>query len=684
MKLKVGLLLFLLLLIGIIVTLNIFFQQNYQAEMADQFNHQQLLIAKTVASSIHGSIEHIEEELIALSRLLADRGLGEKGFGRFIKSAFAEIEEEIGIDLVVVNGEEKIVFRSQGKSDNWTAELRRLIKTGRKLGKGNAYFHEDITSLRKIWIIVPIYKEDDWMGCLIAAISLDDLSKKYLSPIKSGKRGYAWMIDSSGTLLYHPTQPDMIGKNIYNADETCFGCHKSFKAEKQILGAPEVGFQSYVAPQGEDKLVAFSRVKIAQLDWIVCVSIPYSEVTASIANSMRLHSLLLLSVFIATFVAAFVIIMINRQRIKAEEKAIYSDKIREYATELENIVQERTKELGSEKEKLNAIVSSIEAGLAIVDGDGRLVWINRVFNEWLSEEKRGFLTIGNLFTDGQNDSLVEMVIDNQFIREVSYHDFGRKRGYFQIVARPIHPPEGEPQILLLLQDVTEIKKAEEQLMQSEKLTALARLSAGVAHEIGNPLTSISSYVQILKEMDQDEFTKESLETISRHIGRIGTIVRQMSNFAKIQAENLGTHKVSDLIKTTVDLVRYDKRTSMVRIHTDINGDLPDIRVDGNQIVQVFVNLILNAADAMPGGGDLRITAAKLNGMVEIVFSDTGHGIEKENLDRIFDPFFTTKDRGTGLGLAVSYTIIKSFGGDILVESTPGRGTTFRVRLSSHG
>ncbi len=679
MKLKVGLLLFLLLLVGIIITLNIFFQQNYQAEMADQFNRQQLLIAKTVANSIRREIGHIQEELVALSRLLSVRGVEREGLTVFIRSAFAELEEEIGVQLFLIDHRGSILFSSSDHPPD-SRTVSRFLRVSKKMNEGAAYFNEDIQRERKVWIVVPVYRGGDLIGTLVTSLRLDDLSRKYLSPIKSGRRGYAWMIDADGTLLYHPTEPEMIGKNIYNADESCFRCHQSFRAERYILGATEVGFQSYVAPKGEDKLVAFSRVRVSVLDWIVCVSIPYSEVTASIKNSMRLHSMLVLAIFAATLVAAFVIIMINRQRVKAEQKAIYSEKIREYATELENIVKERTRELSSEKEKLDAIVSSIEAGIAIFNRDGRMVWSNRVMREWLQNGRQ--YGMEDFIHNGTEDAIQDIFVDNRFVREVSYLDFGRKRGFFQMVATPIHPPEGDPHVMMLFQDVTEVKKAEEQLMQSEKLTALTRLSAGVAHEIGNPLTSISSYVQILREMEHDEFTREALGTISRHLGRIGDIVRQMSNFAKIEAENLGDHKIYDLVKTTVDLVRYDKRTARIDIKADIPEDLPVISVDGNQMVQVFMNLILNAADAMPGGGELSITARRAGRMVEIVFTDTGEGIPRENLERIFDPFFTTKEKGTGLGLAVSYTIVKSFGGEITVESTPGRGTTFTVRIPS--
>jgi signal transduction histidine kinase len=218
------------------------------------------------------------------------------------------------------------------------------------------------------------------------------------------------------------------------------------------------------------------------------------------------------------------------------------------------------------------------------------------------------------------------------------------------------------------------------MMHSEKLSALGRISAGVAHEIGNPLTSISSYVQILREMEHDEFTKESLDTIAKHINRITDIVRQMSSFSRTATSDLKPLDVHQLVASTLDLVRYDKRLKHIQVNLDIPEGLPGVIVNETQSIQVFMNIILNAADAMSNGGVLDIKAERLERDVEISFSDTGPGIPSEHMEKIFDPFFTTKEKGTGLGLAVSYNIIKSYRGDIVVENKPGGGTIFKVRL----
>ncbi len=817
MRLNIFLFILVFVIISFVITLNVFFQQNYQQEMAEQLNRQQLVMAKAVSSSIKEFFEHTEEEMEALSRLLAKRGLYPEGLKEFMVDAFAEEGEYEGLFAKVFNPAGELVY-PENRAYKVTRQDKKLMEVAERLKEDRSYFLNRIVDDRVVIIVHPIRSAEGFLGTIIVSISIDTVNGKYLAPIKSGERGYAWMMDGSGTLIYHPARPEMVGKNIHEANESCFECHTSFKTEAKILAAKDVGFAAYLSPQGEDKLVAFSRVSIAKMSWIVCVSIPYSEVTMSIQRSMRLHSILVLSIFTMTVLGAIIIIFTNRSRVKAEEKArhfetqralenqvlhaknylenilesthtmimvldsdlivkrvnnayedIFSvskddvigelfteifpfssednkekcegslkkclqgetiiltnypvntnegliklylnlsplklegqisgvilsgsdvtaeadlkDKIREYASELEELVEERTQELLSEKDKLNAIVESIESGICIFDADKHLIWMNRVMRGWLDDDKVQSLRLDDIYSGKYNyDSIQHAIVDNKFVQEVVYHDFGKKAGFFQVVSTPFISPEGESQILVLVQDITEVKKAEEQMMQSEKLSALARLSAGVAHEIGNPLTSISSYVQILKDMDLDQFTKESLETISRHINRITAIVRQMSSFTKTKDEDFQKKDINEIIESTIQLVKYDKRMKNIEVTRNIPGDLPRVTINSDQLEQVFINIVLNAADAMPDGGELTISALKNENNVNVEIEDTGKGIPQDIKEKIFDPFFTTKERGTGLGLAVSYTIVRSFGGNITVESDPGKGTKFTLKLPIH-
>lgn len=812
MKTNIILLILAVFIVSLFITLNVFFQQNYQSEMAEQFNRQQLLIAKSVAKNIESHMDHIQEETLSFVRLLADRGLDSRNMEEFVNDAFAEAREEISINLKIIDNQGRLKYSSSGES--LTDRDAVFFREAQKIETGRVKFVDLSLESKKIVMLTPIGRSSERKGILIVDVMLHTISQKFLAAIREGTKGHAWMMDGKGTLLYHPTQPQMVGKNIYAADKTCFQCHESFDVEKRILQSEDIGFSAYIAPYGEDKIIAFSKAKVADTTWIVCVTIPYSEVTFSIRKSMKLHSLLVIFIFIATVASAFGIVVMNRQRIKAQERTRHletqrqlekeivqtkdylenilesteskimvldrdmkirtlnsaqerfckqkkediigisffdvfpfsseSDRskfaeymrtcldgtsnrvsdyeyirgqerlhinininplilhgevsgiiissndvteevnlkevLRDYAARLEELVKERTDELISEKEKLNAIVETVGAGIFLIDEQSNVTWVNRTLRQWLDKEEGQPVSLHDIY--GEHD-LQRAIIDNRILQEVIHHEFGRKGGFFQFTANTLVGPDGRMQTLVLVQDITDMKKMEEQMMHSEKVSALARISAGVAHEIGNPLTSISSYVQILREMEHDDFTKESLDTIAKHISRIADIVRQMSSFAKTTMKDLKYHQVCGLITMTLDLVKYDKRMKNIRVIQDIPENLPSVRVNETQCIQVFVNIVLNAADAMLNEGMLEIRARRLEHEVEISFSDTGPGISEENMEKIFDPFFTTKEKGTGLGLAVSYNIIKGYQGDIIAENGPNGGTIFRVRVPHH-
>jgi signal transduction histidine kinase len=203
----------------------------------------------------------------------------------------------------------------------------------------------------------------------------------------------------------------------------------------------------------------------------------------------------------------------------------------------------------------------------------------------------------------------------------------------------------------------------------------------VSHEIGNPLASISSLVQELLTEDGSSFVKGSLNTIHQHVNRIARIVRNLGDFARLYPRQRVPTSLRDILQNTIDLVRFDKNFKKIEVVTDVQSVRP-VKIDPDQMQQVFLNLLLNARDAMPEGGKLDISMKESDGRVRMVFADTGTGIETGVKDKVFDPFFTTKgpSRGTGLGLSICYSIIKDHGGTIEVESEKDKGTKFIITL----
>jgi PAS domain S-box-containing protein len=237
--------------------------------------------------------------------------------------------------------------------------------------------------------------------------------------------------------------------------------------------------------------------------------------------------------------------------------------------------------------------------------------------------------------------------------------------------------------LLLFDDVTQRERMEEQMSQTEKLTSLGLLAAGVAHEVNTPLAVISNYIQMLaKEMPDGDPRHSIIEKIVKQTFRASEIVNNLLNFSRTGAGELADVDLNRLVEETLSLVAHPLKTSQIRVVKQLSDGLPPVRGSANKLQQVFLNLFLNARDAMPTGGMLEVRTAAHNGSVEIEVVDTGNGIPREHIHKIFDPFFTTKatGRGTGLGLSVSYGIIKEHAGRIDVRSTPGRGTSFHVEF----
>jgi two-component system NtrC family sensor kinase len=237
--------------------------------------------------------------------------------------------------------------------------------------------------------------------------------------------------------------------------------------------------------------------------------------------------------------------------------------------------------------------------------------------------------------------------------------------------------------LILLDDITQRVRLEEQMVQTEKLTSLGLLAAGVAHEVNTPLAVISNYIQMLaKQIPAGDPRQKTIERIVKQTFRASEIVNNLLNFSRTGAAEFVEVDLNSVLEETLTLVQHPFKTAQVNVIKNYTEKLPPVLGSTTRLQQVFLNLFMNARDAMPSGGMLEVRTGAHNGSVAVEVTDTGSGIPAENLHRIFDPFFTTKatGRGTGLGLSVSYGIIKEHAGKVDVRSTPGKGTSFRLEF----
>ena len=246
--------------------------------------------------------------------------------------------------------------------------------------------------------------------------------------------------------------------------------------------------------------------------------------------------------------------------------------------------------------------------------------------------------------------------------------------------------ESEHTHTLELQETLEQRRAtQEQLIQSDRLATLGELVAGVAHEVNNPLTGASGITQLLLRQELDEPVREDLVLVYAEVNRAARIVQNLLAFARQHPPEQSYISMNEILQRVVDLRSYELRVNNIELITDLSPDLPMTMGDTSQLQQVFLNIVINAEQAMAkasGQGRLQVTTRLDEGNIEIIFADDGPGISATYLSRIFDPFFTTKGQGqgTGLGLSICYGIIQEHHGEITASSKEGQGATFTVKI----
>jgi signal transduction histidine kinase len=233
----------------------------------------------------------------------------------------------------------------------------------------------------------------------------------------------------------------------------------------------------------------------------------------------------------------------------------------------------------------------------------------------------------------------------------------------------------------IAQRTQDLQESQAMLVQQEKQAAFGLLAAGIAHEVGNPLAAISSLVQLLNRRDIDQHTREKLQMVDDQLRRIQRTLRELVDFSRPATNAAAPADVAQVIDAALNIAKYYKRKKGKRIVTHYATDVPPINLVRDQLVQVFLNLILNAMDATPEDGQIEISTALSDGWLKVDVRDTGCGIPHEQRHRIFQPYFTTKDTGTGLGLFVCRNIVEEQGGRIELTETSPAGTTFTVYLT---
>ena len=331
------------------------------------------------------------------------------------------------------------------------------------------------------------------------------------------------------------------------------------------------------------------------------------------------------------------------------------------------------------------VMGSLTQGILVSDHEDRVVYSNKAIDRLLP-----------LKHGDHSDHLVWTVIDDdeiyEFVKESLYeHNTIRDKIFVLkdetttvILSLSILPLASRGQIygnVIIVDDVTENKEREIKLKRAENLASLTTMAAGVAHEIKNPLGSMSIHIQLMnkllnrEELDREVF-KKYLGIISDEVERLNsTVVDYLFAVRPMDVELVETD-INNVINDLIEFTKYELEESGIRVKLRLNNEIPKVYLDSKFIKQAFLNIIKNAIQAMPTGGELNILTEEKDGMVIVAIADNGIGMDSVTQDKIFEPHFTTKDSGSGLGLTMVYKIIKEHRGDITVSSSVGKGTQF--------
>jgi len=378
-----------------------------------------------------------------------------------------------------------------------------------------------------------------------------------------------------------------------------------------------------------------------------------------------------------------------------------SSKIGFYAEVKQKIHELEAANLGlrSKSSELQAVFDSIIDGVVIYDCNGLVQHRNHVCPTLFPQETLSGRSCREIFHPNANDSPkhcpVERAVRGERVEtSMVIAREGQKTRYIDATATPIEDLQwGKNRALVFFRDVTEKRIQELQLLQAEKMSSIGSLAAGVAHEINNPLTSVAGYAEALLRRFRDEqaikdnplleeFPKY-LEVIVRESYRCKGIIDCLLSFSRKSDGSTGKVNVNDILNEVLELIRIKSRYDKIDIIADLQSNLPQIEADPAGLRQVCMNLLINAHQAIKGSGFVEIVTNQENDRtISITIRDNGCGIRRDDIDKIWDPFFSTKEvgQGIGLGLAVTYNIVKRHGGDISVASTINEGSTFTVRL----
>ena len=701
------------ILLGTVLILGWTSSKKIREVVTKDFNQQQLVLAQHAARQIENNLNILKKELSLLSLSPSIQYFEKVWLGKRIEITFSRIKEEGILELRYIEskGSRMHLVNSNGYQTahtypedmsylEWARQIKNqdamLISEVSPVIHGNDYQKLIMKMVVPVWQIsvdetnpVATYK---FSGVLLFVVDATGLIENITKGIKSGKTGYAWVMDEKGIFLYHP-EMEFIGKNAFEArkaKKTTISFARINEIQKEMMLTGKEGMSWYISgwhrgQEGEmKKLIAYTPIHLTISEkplWSVAVVAPVSEVEDAI-HSIQIRQFSLQAIIIVVILLGGVTIIFL---------------ILNWSTAMEQEVERKTVELKKSEQRYKSLVENAEDIIFAVDQHGNYLSINKFGARFFDKKPENIIgknmsEILSWPTAEELAIMIQEVFNTKESRQITHPiKIGEHVYWLNTNLRRLWDEEGNIYAVLgISRDITERKKMEEQMFHTEKLASVGTLSAGVAHEINNPLAIILGFTDLLLEKTpQNSESYETLKTIEKQGLNAKRVVENLLSFTRFSEHKEENMDINKNIEAVLAVVGNTLSINKIKVQKKLS-DLP-VQVKGNagELQQVFFNIINNAVSAMKGGGNLIISAGYTDEgrIVEIKISDTGNGIKPEHRTKIFDPLFTTKKvgEGTGLGLFVSYGIITKHGGTITfetrtIEESKETGTSFIITL----
>ncbi|HHL38999.1 MAG TPA: PAS domain-containing protein [Deltaproteobacteria bacterium] len=573
---------------------------------------------------------------------------------------------------------------------------RRYFRTARQRPEAGLVINELIefkgadVGKKGVIFAVPVVRTDGeggererrFGGVIVCTLKVDTLVRRFIAPLRLSDRGFVMLVDDELTILWSP-DPAMTGHKLAGVREGTGGSAPLASAmSRDGSGMGEYIFWSYddrdriFTDDTEPYLFAYTTVRIGKGWWSIVSSTPTEEVKALLGGYYA-DQMMLLGVILTVVLAGSSYLL----HLSSNQRRL-----------LEREVDSRTRDLKESHERLLTILDGLEAAVYVSDIEThRILFANRYIRDIYGE------VVGRLCwrtfheehngpcSHCSNERILAPDGTPRGVHKWEYRSSTDGRWY-AVYDRAIKWMDGRMVRLEIAVDITERKTLEEEKLRANRLAAVGRLAAGVAHEINNPLANASLNVQMLKDMlsaaggSRDVMRK--LEGVEKNVDRAAHIASELLDFSRSQRRETVKIDINKVVEDALMAVDYQMEGVEVKRRLAL---LPPVKGSPERLEQVFVNLLKNSIEAMPDGGEIDVTTRRDGAFVVVEIRDSGVGIGDDDLPRVFEPFFTTKEAGEGLGfgLAISYGIVAEHGGSIAIESGPGSGTTAVVRLPVH-